>query len=236
MPSWCGSRHHCEDAAAPGRGRGRSPTFHTRRLQSPKSLLRRRASVAAGDHLAQRGPPPGTPGPGRSPWCSPNPLMSSVKTPGSLSMRHHSPALLVMAPATRRPAPPRALRSPQHQLPPASDLSKTRRRASTSRHPAYFPTASGRRHLQRDGAQKDALATQETWRLLLSLSASVAPSARPEEGGASERRRRHIRDPWHPGAGAERWEGGAGEGAGLVATWTWSSPRPFGPPPLPGAA
>lgn len=47
-----------------------------------------------------------TPGPGRSPWLSPNPLMSSVKTPGSLSMRHHSPALPVMAPATHRPAPP----------------------------------------------------------------------------------------------------------------------------------
>lgn len=208
LPSWCGSQDHCGDAAAPGRGRGRSPTFHTRRLQSLKSLLRRRASVTAGDHLAQRGPPPGTPGPGRSPWCSPNPLMSSVKTPGSLSMRHHSPALLDMAPTTHRPAPPRALRNPQHKLPPAADLSKTRRGASTPRHPAYFPTASGRRHLPRDGAQKDALATQETSKRLFSLSGSVAPSAEPEKG--RERRREA-----HPGPLAPRSWGGAMEGAGL---------------------
>lgn len=208
LPSWCGSQDHCGDAAAPGRGRGRSPTFHTRRLQSLKSLLRRRASVAAGDHLAQRGPPPGTPGPGRSPWCSPNPLMSSVKTPGSLSMRHHSPALLDMAPTTHRPAPPRALRNPQHKLPPAADLSKTRRGASTPRHPAYFPTASGRRHLPRDGAQKDALATQETSKLLFSISGAVAPSAGPEK-------RRERRREEHPGPLAPRSWGGAMEGAGL---------------------
>jgi hypothetical protein len=50
--------------------------------------------------------------------------MSSVKTPGSLSMRHHSPALPDMAPATHRPAPPLALSRPLHQLPPATELSK----------------------------------------------------------------------------------------------------------------
>lgn len=148
------------------------------------------------------------PRPRTVPWCSPNPLMSSVKTPGSLSMRHHSPALLDMAPTTHRPAPPLALRSPQHKLPPAADLSKTRRGASTPRHPAYFPTASGRRHLPRDGAQKDALAAQETSKLLFSLSGSVAPSAGPEKG--RERRREA-----HPGPLAPRSWGGAMEGAGL---------------------
>lgn len=129
-------------------------------------------------------------------------------------MRHHSPALLDMAPTTHRPAPPRALRSPQHKLPPAADLSKTRRGASTPRHPAYFPTASGRRHLPRDGAQKDALATPETSKLFFSLSGSAAPSAGPEKGrGLGAPGGRHIRDPWHPGAGAERWKGrGSGRG------------------------
>lgn len=236
MPSWCGSQDHCGDAAAPGRGRGRSPTFHTRRLQSLKSLLRRRTSVAAGDHLSQRGPPPGTPGPGRSPWCSPNPLMSSVKTPGSLSMRHHSPALLDMAPTTHRPAPPRALRSPQLKLPPAADLSKTRRGASTPRHPAYFPTASGRRHLPRDGALKDALATQETSKLLFSLSGSAAPSAGPEKGrglGVPEGGTSGTLGTRELGRSAGR--GGARGGAGLAPTRTWSCPLRFGPPPIPGA-
>lgn len=215
FPSWCGSQDHCGDAVAPGRGHGRSPTFHTRRLQSLKSLLRRRASVAAGDRLAQRGPPPGTPGPGRSPWCSPNPLMSSVKTPGSLSMRHHSPALLDMVPdhthTRTAPLPPRALQSPRHRLPPAADLSKTRRRASTPRHPAYFPTASGRRHLPRARAQKDALATRETSKRLSCLSGSVAPSAGPEK-------RRSLGAPEGGTSGTlgslQSW-GGAMEGAGL---------------------
>lgn len=39
-PSWCGSQDHGGDAAAPG-----SPTFHARRLQSLKSLLRRQVTT-----------------------------------------------------------------------------------------------------------------------------------------------------------------------------------------------
>lgn len=62
--------------------------------------------------------------------------MSSVKTPGSLSMRHHSPALPVMAPAARRP---------RHPLPPATDLRKPAAEHVNLTSPAYFPTASGRR-------------------------------------------------------------------------------------------
>lgn len=65
------------------------------------------------------------------PALSPNPLMSSVKTPGSLSMRHHSPALLVMAPATQRPL----LRQPaSHQPPPATDLARRTRRCARQPH------------------------------------------------------------------------------------------------------
>lgn len=60
-------------------------------------LLRREAPSAEGPGLAPlRGRPGAQP---RAPFPpaaapSPKPLMSSVKTPGSLSMRHHSPALL----------------------------------------------------------------------------------------------------------------------------------------------
>lgn len=137
---------------------------------------------------------------------------------------------------THRPAPPRALRSPQRKLPPAADLSKTRRGASTPRHPAYFPTASGRRHLPRDRARKDALATQETSKLLGSLSGSVAPSAGPEKGrglGAPEEGTSGTLGT--PELGRSDVRGGARDGAGLAPTRTWSFPRSFGPPPIPGA-
>lgn len=95
----------------------------SRFLESPP--CRREAGGGRREPLyAQLGPPPVTPVPGRSPWLSPNPLMSSVKTPGSLSMRHHSPALAVMAPATHRPAPPQALAAPRTSCRRATDLSK----------------------------------------------------------------------------------------------------------------
>lgn len=152
-----------------------------------------------------------TPGPGRSPWLSPNPLMSSVKTPGSLSMRHHSPALPVMAPATRRPAPPPAPAPPQIQPPPATELCKPAVVSSTSRHPAYFPTASGRRHLQRDRAREDALATQETAKLFLGRAGPGADSegpGPPRKGGIWGAGGGNIRDSRQSGAGAGHAQGG----------------------------
>lgn len=240
FPSWCGSQDHCGDAAAPGRGRGRSPTFHTRRLQSLKSLLRRRASVAAGDRLAQRGPPPGTPGPGRSPWCSPNPLMSSVKTPGSLSMRHHSPALLDMVPdhTHTAPLPPRALRSPaaqaatgrrpQQNPPPSVNPTSPRLLPDSLR----APSPAARRSTEGRSSHPGDVETP-----LLPLRIRSALRRAGEVAGPRSAGGRHIRDPWHPRAGAGRWKGRGSRrgGAGLAPTRTWSCPRPFGPPPIPGA-
>lgn len=116
------------------------------------------------------------PRPRTVPWLSPNPLMSSVKTPGSLSMRHHSPALPVMAPATHRPAPPQALAAPRTSCSQPLISANPPLSSSTPRHPAYFPTASGRRHLQRDRAREDALAIQETAKLFLGRAGPVADS------------------------------------------------------------
>lgn len=122
LPSWCGSSNYCGNATVSRAENLHFPHPDSRFLKSP---LQMRGGGGRREPLhAQLGPPPVTPGPGRSPRFSPNPLMSSVKTPGSLSMRHHSPALPVMAPATHRPDPPLALGRPPHQLPPATDLSK----------------------------------------------------------------------------------------------------------------
>lgn len=192
----------------------------------------RRGRGAAGDHLAHRGPPPGTPGPGRSPWCSPNPLMSSVKTPGSLSMRHHSPALLAMAPTTRRPtSTARSLRSPQA---PGCHRPRTSAKPAAERQPHVTPPTSrqppGAVTCRATDARRDALATRETSKLLLrrlGLSASVErspPGGR--RGGASERRREA-----HPGPLALRSRGGAMGGAGLE-----KGRGPFWPPPPPAGA
>lgn len=159
-------------------------------LQTPGGRSRREALVPSLGLL----PYPPT-SPGRPPWLSPNPLMSSVKTPGSLSMRHHSPALPVMAPAARRPAPPPA--------PGAHGPRSCHRRALSSanppraRPPHVTPPTSRqpprRRHLERDRTRVDALATREPARLSLHRSGPGADSEavgggrtgqKPRKGGA----------------------------------------------------
>lgn len=99
--------------AGPGRGRHGSRARPRERVPAPSRPRSARAPRGApaeprvpfppacppGARTAGRPPalreqpaePPAPPGPAPP---SPKPLMSSVKTPGSLSMRHHSPALL----------------------------------------------------------------------------------------------------------------------------------------------
>ena len=108
--------------------------------------------------------------------------------------------------------------TPLIQPPPATELCKPAAGSSTSRHPAYFPTASGRRHLQRDRAREDALATQETAKLFLGRAGPGADSegARAAEKGRDLGRRRRE----HPG---------------LSLVWGGGGVRPAGRGSLPGA-
>lgn len=115
------------------------------------------------------------------PQTSPKPLMSSVKTPGSLSMRHHSPALPPPAIASKKAAalpcfplnrPDTAerlrwfslasrARRPSALTARPSPTPADGRKQGKARHAAAIPTASAAGDLHLDGGRSPLLDGEE---------------------------------------------------------------------------
>lgn len=176
-----------------------------RRLQSLKSLLRRRASVAAGDHLAPTWASSRNPRPRTVPLVLTESFNELGEDPG---VAFHETPLPGIARHGPDHTPPRST-SPQHKLPPAADLSKTRRGASTPTSPRLLPDSlrapspAARRSAERRSSHPGDVETP-----LRPLR--IRSALRRRRGGASGR--------WgevHPGPLAPRSWGGAMEGAGL---------------------
>lgn len=211
FPSWCGSGDHGGDAAAPGRGRGRpKPYFPHNADSSPlKSLLRRRASVAAGDHLAPTWASSRNPRPRTVPLVLTESFNELGEDPG---VAFHETPLPGIARHGPDHTPPRST-SPQHKLPPAADLSKTRRGASTPTSPRLLPDslrAPSPAARQSAGGRSSHPGDVET-----PLRPLRIRSALRRAGEGAGPRGAGGREEVHPGPLAPRSWGGAMEGAGL---------------------
>lgn len=212
LPSRCGSQITTETRLA-GTKEGPEPCLSpspTPRLESclPSEAGRRRpqGSTPCPDQASSRDPRPRT-----VPLALTESFNELGEDPGVAFHEAPLPSISRHGPGHTPPRSTSGSGTPQIQPPPATELCKPAVGSSTSRHPAYFPTASGRRHLQRDRAREDALSTQETAKLFLGRAGPGADSegpGPPRKGGIWGAGGGNIRDSRQSGAGAGHAQGG----------------------------
>lgn len=198
-------QHHCGNATArdqegAGAPHPPSPTPAVRsRLPSDRVGGGRRGPLRA-----QLGPPPVTPPAQDGPSALTESFNELGEDPGVAFHEAPLPGIARHGPATRRPSPPLAPAAPRTSCRRPLISANPPPSSSTPRHPAYFPTASGRRHLQRHRAREDALAARETAKVFPGCAGPVADS---EGAGIQSVGGGNIRDPRQSGAGAGRRNG-----------------------------